>query len=814
MDNNNNINDDIKKEEQKNLKDWSKSPDYVMDSYLPAGFPVDVWGYSNNHELNLGWILHELKKYRYVYYKLYDIISDIVENKLSEISYDQILGVMGYVNVLYPPNKMEGLDPSGQTNNTAKLMEIFAWMRDNDKCLLYFPSGDYLLDCFTLPTGMTIMGECVADTRLLLAPNQKQPGMIYGTLADSSICNITIDCNMASQNIEVSGIDADMEYAKIIGCDIVNAAYGIKAKIEGDCEIANCGIYYPYISHMYVFNAGLTPGKLTATSIYMGEMTGNLVKDYCIQNCGRDMTFSGVYSDCKLALGLVRDKGERNSYTISTSGETVPRDFISGDKMYIKINGYTEEIANEYWRGRIANYNLNSDNISIVAGEITETATTVTEQYNDLTSTIGIWATESTSESHRSDNLVIDAASEKHVNDALYFDTAAPIKYSETHTAGAYFDAVDWQDKLGITYAVLVDKNSSAKIKQDLDNAAGNINAEIDNLESRVSQNERDIADEASNRETADADIYAKLQKETEDRVDGDNALENKIVQEIEDRVAGDNQLASDIKNAVIEFDSALDALDDKVTRTFASYATITAMQAADQHLQDQIDLITGDLTGDFTEINAKIDKNTTDIATINTNVSSLDTRVETIEDDISAIGEQATNAVEVAGQAKTAADSAMDKATEALRIANIRDTFTSRSFSTTINRGNQKQYHAQVHCPLPAGFTSQLSGRGFIIQNGFSYPESFITSVPTSDFYGGVLDISPYTTYTITCVIDFINQPPYTRMSELPLHTYTDPDGVLHQTDNIDELIEIMQKFDPDIDVERVRNMHNMLQK
>lgn len=618
--NNNNINDILEQ----------KPKEYYIDRYLPDGFPRNIYASSILQEINLDWILREMKKYRYIYYRLETIIRDLISEELENLVYEKVLVLLGFINAKNPPSPLVAMKGDSNTDDTPALKAIFEYMSANNKCLLYLPSGNYRLNSFTIPAGITIVGECQNDTVLFANPYQTVD-MIRGELTNVKIANLTLAVNMQAQTNYISGVGAKVNNVDIINVSVNDGYYGLNLTENGGyCHVDNVGIYRPYYAHVLV--NGYNPGGVITLAddeqpetdfsfdhMYFGEMAGNLEKGPAFNVVNKDGVIAqSVFTECEKADKLLTTTGSYGWFHFIPSQPAVKTYTNSGQKNNITLQGYSNEIDIDFWQGKI----INVDNFINTFTQTGESATTVIDNVTHTGKTISVTTDDiSTTAKNRTESI----------SESLYLDTVNPIKYSETHDAGKYFNAVTWQDKTGNNYDVLVNKDSASKIANDI--AA--VQAGSDALAERVTTAEAGITENKTNI----TELTGRVEKNETDI----SQINTEIV-EINDQLANHTQTLTQHEQTLTQHTSEISdimanvsAAEADITKNkddiAAIHTSISNINSTTADLRTDVDTnkqaisdLQGAVSGDFSSLRADIDKNT---ATIEKEVTDRTTAVQ-----------------------------------------------------------------------------------------------------------------------------------------------------------------------------------------
>lgn len=716
------------------------------DNYIPEGFAVENFPYGNLNDLNLDWILRTMKKHEYVFHRLKDIIQDMINESLSDLVYEQVIPLLGFVNVKNPPTPLVGMNGDGVTDDTAALSAIMDYAHENGKCLLYFPAGTYAVDSINMYEGSLFIGECRKDTVIFLRPNQQDICAINAN-SHTAVYNMTINGNQASQTENISGFmtKETVEDITVAAVTFVNCWAGIN--VDSECtkfEVSNVSVENGYVHGIYL--NGSYGEDIDIHDVSVGNFIGNMEKGYCLYNTMNGIFGARLHLYSNNAAQALNNSGDYCYFSPCYKDKNIGYT-NTGSMCEIKFCGVTAEIEIDFSKGSYEtkwlsvsdNYNVNVGNmdvasegevgvrakdVSMITNTTSMTSTGDTTIQSDDNITIGA----QNNINMTGENVTSTASGTNRIAGAVFIDSVIPARYSETHTAGMFFDAVTYKDTAGEDYESLVDKGSSDAIKKYIDDsvagASGDLTEEINNLSNRVTTNEQNI--------DHNGDLIAS---ETAAREQQFTILDNKIQTETNQRAAEDLQLSERINTLANTENSHYTELTTSITNE------MTAREEADAQLNSRIDSLSGAISGDFTEIERRVTKNENDIAGLNTTVGAMDTRLETAEDDINSLGEQVQNVMEVSERAETNAASALEKATTAdensataLSTANTAQNGVN-NISNALNTSRNLFFRAAPHGATSMNIT--INANGYLYSSMVVKPDYPWAKTEPIVFYG-----------------------------------------------------------------------------
>lgn len=707
------------------------------DNYIPEGFAVENFPYGNLNDLNLDWILRTMKKHEYVFHKLKDIIQDMINESLSDLVYEQVIPLLGFVNVKNPPTPLVGMKGDGVTDDTAALSAIMDYAHENGKCLLYFPAGTYAVDRINMYEGSLFIGECRKDAVIFLRPNQQDICAINAN-SHTALYNMTINGNQASQTENISGFmtKVTVEDMTIAAVTFVNCWSGIN--VDSECtkfEVSNVSVEKGYVHGIYL--NGSYGEDIDIHDVSVGNFIGNMEKGYCLYNAMNGIFGARLHLYSNNALQALQNSGDYCYFSPCYKDKNVGYT-NTGSMCEIKFCGVAAEIEIDFSKVSYDNLVINGKDINVAGNSLDVTMSTA-----DVTSSGMMKLTGGEIVASSENNMIVNANNDitilgdtvsssatgtNRIAGAVFIDSVIPAKYSEPHTAGMFFDSVTFKDTAGEDYESLVDKGSSDAIKKYVDDsvagASGDLTEEINNLANRVTINEQNI--------DHNGDLIAS---ETAAREQQFTILDNKIQTETNQRAAEDLQLSERINTLSNTENSHYTELTTAITNE------TTAREEADTQLNSRIDSLSGAITGDFTEIEKRVTKNENDIAGLNTTVGAMDTRLETAEDDINSLGEQVQNVLEVSERAETNAAEALEKATTAdensttaLSTANTAQNGVT-NISNILNTSRNLFFRAAPHGATSMNIT--INANGYIYSSMVVKPDSPWASTEPIVFYG-----------------------------------------------------------------------------
>lgn len=385
-----------------------------------------------------------------------DVIGEVVQNIVSQF----------ILNVKYPPENLKPAVGDGSADDTEAIQGCINYAKNHNGMAVYIPSGAYSVQSLTLPGDVSLFGFDRYTTKLVLRGGATKP-MISSTGTGFSIIGLTLDGNAG---VQVENIN-------------------ILSLISQDVLLKNLIIQNGY--KLLVYNG--TGGNLQVNDVVFGNAVydcaeisgGSIVQfDNCLfttlsQVGGQHVidisSDGGVYNFINTAVCPVCCvvSGDDNAITFSSTGaqdnytDTGMRNNIRVEgqeaKEYLSGN-FDSTIEGSYGQSVNGAYseNISGNFTSVRNGSESKTVTDQsTENYSaGKNITIAQNKNETVEE-----NSTESVAGKKTINaTTLDLNPTNPIMYSETAEINKYFKGVEWQDRNGDSYTVLVQTAETARL--------------------------------------------------------------------------------------------------------------------------------------------------------------------------------------------------------------------------------------------------------------------------------------------------------------------------------------------------------------
>lgn len=197
----------------------------------PAGVP-----YTDFHRLNLDWVLNALQTFNSELKQIPDYIVEQLQNALDQTEFDKIIAdyltSVGVLNVKTPPDGLTAMVGDGATDDSAAWQSILNYAASNDSCI-FIPHGSYIINNFSVPTGIGIYGECMLGTKLFQKGGQT--GLFCTLVGENGIRNLTLDCVKYNKTVEVDAIKATHSHVQNVA--VLNAYTG--AEFLDNCFVTD-----------------------------------------------------------------------------------------------------------------------------------------------------------------------------------------------------------------------------------------------------------------------------------------------------------------------------------------------------------------------------------------------------------------------------------------------------------------------------------------------------------------------------------------------------------------------------------------------
>lgn len=414
-----------------------------------------------------------------------DFISEMIKEFINSGAIGEVVRdiLADYIlNVKYPP---EGITPAvgdGTADDTAAIQGCIDYAAENGG-VVYFPYGSYLTQSLTMKDGVSLFGFDRYSTKIVLKGGATKP-LIGGTVADFSICNLTLDGNSGIQVNDVNVITI-MATNVLLSNLIVKDGYtlmnyiGTGGHLQIDDIVFGNAVEKCFLTtgnanvqcNNVIFNQLSAVGGVSVMDIGTDGGYFNGVKS--VATCNQCIVISGnnnkIYAIVENATTPVIDNGLQNNIEIAgvsnkeffsdyntkevhgnyskhvggTYTKTVgnnSNESIEGNKSEIVNGNYSKDIGGTYTKkvGNNSNESVEGDKSEIVTGVSSST-------YNGDRTITGKNITENTS-----GKRILNAQD-------IVLNPTNPLTYKTPTKLNDNFDYVPFKDANGNQYNVLVE---------------------------------------------------------------------------------------------------------------------------------------------------------------------------------------------------------------------------------------------------------------------------------------------------------------------------------------------------------------------
>ena len=382
-----------------------------------------------------------------------DFISEMIKEFINSGAIGEVVRdiLADYIlNVKYPP---EGITPAvgdGTADDTAAIQGCIDYAAENGG-VVYFPYGSYLTQSLTMKDGVSLFGFDRYSTKIVLKGGATKP-LIGGTVADFSICNLTLDGNSGIQvnNVNVITIMAtNVLLSNLIvkdGYTLMNYI-GTGGHLQIDDIVFGNAVEKCFITtgnaniqcNNVIFNQLSAVGGVSVMDIgtdggYFNGVKSVATCNQCIVISGNNNKISAIVEN---ATTPVIDNGLQNNIEI---GGVSNKEFFSDYNTKEVHGNYSKHVGGTYTKtvGNNSNESVNGNKSEIVTGVSSST-------YNDDRTITGKNITENTS-----GKRIINAQD-------IVLNPTNPLTYKTPTKLNDNFDYVPFKDANGNQYNVLVE---------------------------------------------------------------------------------------------------------------------------------------------------------------------------------------------------------------------------------------------------------------------------------------------------------------------------------------------------------------------
>lgn len=291
--------------------------------------------YSNFHDLNLDWILQIVKATGKTIEELPETVQDAVKKGLEEANLEQLVldaltkyGVV--INVKAPPNGLTPATGDGSADDTEAVQGCINYAANN-KGVVFFPSGSYLVSNLTIKDGVTLAGASRYGSRLVLRGSSVDP-WFGGAFTGCGFYNLTFDGNADIQINNVSIFRANVKDCQFSNLILADGQYLLDLTGQGGhIQIDNVVFNSAVVMGMRIAGTSL----VTADGLFFGGVS-TLAGDCAFEVTSNGGTYTGIVSTVT-APDLFINTGNNNVFQISNAVTTNYQD--TGEGTQVNISG-------------------------------------------------------------------------------------------------------------------------------------------------------------------------------------------------------------------------------------------------------------------------------------------------------------------------------------------------------------------------------------------------------------------------------------------------------------------------------------------
>lgn len=384
--------------------------------------------YSNFHDLNLDWVLQIVKATGKTIEELPETVQDAVKKGLEEANLEQLVldALTKYglvINVKAPPDGLTPATGDGTADDTEAVQGCINYAANN-KGVVFFPAGSYLVSNLSIKDGVTLAGASRYGSRLVLRGGSVDP-WFGGAFTGCGFYNLTFDGNADIQINNVSIFRANVKDCQFSNLILTDGQYLLDLTGQGGhIQIDNVVFNSAVVMGMRIAGTSL----VTANGLFFGGVS-TLAGDCAFEVTANGGTYTGIVSTVT-APDLFINTGNNNVFQISNAVTTDYQD--TGEGTQVNISG---DIVDT--RAKTKNFSGTSFSVK---------ANTKFTGNVDIAGNIEVVG----------DSASFDAAD-------IILKSANPATY-KTPAIGKYFNTVPFKDEEQNSYNVLVENENTQKL--------------------------------------------------------------------------------------------------------------------------------------------------------------------------------------------------------------------------------------------------------------------------------------------------------------------------------------------------------------
>lgn len=345
----------------------------------------------------------------------------------------QIMHYEGLVNAKFPPDEMTAAVGDGTQNDTDAINALITFCINNNYAL-FFPAGVYLISPITISEKISMIGS---NATIRLRPIMNSP--LITLTGEMNAAGITFDGNIAGQTTIRDVISINGGSFKLNECVITGGKSCIIGSIEGDCviydsELSNYSEYGLYLKGN---------GRIISTGVDIPNVaTGGALRfiRLDVSNSYIDAWESIAEVDVGVELA-----GNNNYINVNFPNVETPVN-DDGQNNNWKVIGKSEK---QFFNGQVQK---TCENMNItVEGDLSVSSSDMTINADNITETITRKKTVSANEIDLNSDTEIKLES----NDVI-LEPINPLTYKTPSPLNKFFNSIDFKDKSGNPYKVLV----------------------------------------------------------------------------------------------------------------------------------------------------------------------------------------------------------------------------------------------------------------------------------------------------------------------------------------------------------------------